>query len=46
MMSGTNEYTVRLSETVKVRPEIFTPKGRLEIDYVSPEEIQFSYVGL
>jgi len=86
-MSGSNEYTVKLSETVKVRPgvfrasvtiiyagmlnesvysiaitwsyghnsmaynlfipkhqkEIYLPKGRVEVDYVSPEEIRFKY---
>ena len=86
-MSGNNEYTLKLSETAKVRPgffrssvsivyagmvsdsiysivvtwtfshnsmaynlfipknqkEIYTPKGRVNVDYVSADEIRFSY---
>ena len=86
-MSGNNEYTLRLSETVKVRPgffkssvsivyagmlndsilsivvtwsyghnsmvynlflpknqkEISTPKGLVQVSFVSPEEIRFTY---
>lgn len=89
-MSGTTEYKLKLSETVKVRPgflrstvsivyagminesiysvvvtwsfghnsmaynlyipkhqkEFFTPKGRVQVEYVSPEEIRFSYIDM
>jgi hypothetical protein len=39
---GHNSMAYNLFFT-KRQKEIFTPKGRLEIEYVSSEEIRFSY---